>query len=623
MAKNLEFKICNFGINKSIFYRYLAFLFLFFFVGIFSPIYAADFKSSYSIEYFIQDDNTLNLTKTAYTIRLTNLQPDLVIKRFTLSFPRSFGVGNIIAKDDNGSIIPQIVDKDRSIEVSFELNSPKAGLNEINTLYLDFQQKNIFHSKGTIWEVFIPTLESKSDDTFSISVYLPPGKHKKLSLAKPMPDLVTFDRVVWNSNIGKSIYAVFGEKQQYNLDLTYHLSNPNIYRVYTDVAFPPDTLYQQVLVTNIIPKPDLVFSDTDGNYMGRYNLNGKEEKYITFKGTAIVSTLPREDYKEFVRKQFEEQRKTLFNPQPFWKLDNETPVQSSSVHDYYQYTVNTLTYNFNRIIKGNSRMGAAQALKFPDQAVCTEYSDLFIASARQRGIFVREIQGFAFANEQELRPVQQDESDILHSWVEYFDTDKKIWIPIDPTWEDTSGIDYFNSFDFNHVVFAIHGKKADYPYPAGSYKSVAGGKDVRIEPSSSTVLVEKKVAGTISTFPIPQSDDQFGVNLKIVNTGNVSLLDVPISVAIKNGQLKQTAFTIPHLLPGEEKIETIVFTPKYSLFSQDVTISIFHEKDELSTVTIQVPTVVTTIKNNLYPLLFIVMGISILIVILRKKNDRS
>jgi len=610
--------------SHTLFVLLWAFLFAFIFLPIFSAqVKAADFRTEYSIEYFIQDDNTLNLTKTAYTIRLINQQPDLVIKKYTLSFPRSFGIGNIVAKDDNGSIIPEIVDKERSIEASFELNSPKAGLNEVNTLYLDFQQKNIFHSKGTIWEVFIPTLESKKDDSFSISVYLPPGKHKKLSLAKPSPDLVSFDKVVWNSNIGKSIYAVFGATQQYNLDLAYHLSNPNVYRVYTDVAFPPDTLYQQIVVTNIIPKPDSVFSDSDGNYMGRYNLNAKEERYVTFKGVAVVSTLPREDYKDYSKKLFQNQRKTLFNPQPFWKLDNETPVQSSSVKDYYDYTMNTLTYNFNRIIKGNSRMGSAQALKFPDQAVCTEYSDLLIASARQRGLFVREIQGFAFANEQELRPVQQDESDILHSWVEYYDSSKQIWIPVDPTWEDTSGIDYFNSFDFNHVVFAIHGKKADYPYPAGSYKSVAGGKDVRIEPSSSPITIEKKVAGTIASIPIPQSDDQFGVEMKIVNTGNISLLDIPIAITIQNGQLKQNAFMIDHLFPGEEKKEMIVFTPKYSLLSQDVPLRVSYNGTELTTETIHVPTIVTTIKNNIYPLLFIGGGLIVLIFVLRKKNDIS
>lgn len=586
-------------------------------------VQAADFKTSYAIDYFIKEDDPQNYTKTAYTIKLTNLQPDLIIKKYTLSFPKSFGIGNMSAKDDKGSIIPQIVEKDRNIEVSFELNSPVAGLNEVNTLYLDFLQKNIFRSKGTIWEVFIPTLESKADDLYSISVYLPPGKHKKLSLAKPSPDVVSFDKVVWNRNVGKSIYAVFGEVQNYSLDLTYHLTNPNIYRVYTDIAFPPDTLYQQVLVSSINPKPDLVFSDTDGNFMGRYTLNPKEEKTVIFKGTARISTQPRTEYRAFSKNQFEVQQKTLFNAHKYWKLNSETPVQSSSVYDHYDYTIKTLTYNFNRVITGNSRMGATEALQFPDQAVCTEYSDLLIASARQRGLFVREIQGFAFANEQELRPVQQDTSDILHSWVEYYDIKKDIWVPIDPTWEDTSGIDYFNSFDFNHIVFSIHGKKADYPFPAGSYRSNFEGKDVKVEPVGTAQETVMAVAGELSSAALPQTDDAFGVEFTLKNTGNVSQWDIPLTIAVQNASLQKKSFTVSHLLPGEEKKEVIVFTPKGSLLSQDVKIEILKDGKSLTTKVIKVPTILTTIKGNALPLALIALGIIIIIFLVKKKNDND
>lgn len=602
------------------------FVYLFICVFIFFVVpaaYAADFKTSYAIEYFIREDDPQNYTKTAYTIKLTNLQPDLIIKKYTLSFPKSFSIGNMSAKDDKGTIIPQIVEKDRHIEVSFELNSPVAGLNEVNTLYLDFLQKNIFRSKGTIWEVFIPTIENKADDIFSIAVYLPPGKHKKLSLAKPSPDVVSFDKVVWNRNVGKSIYAVFGEIQNYSLDLTYHLTNPNIYRVYTDISFPPDTLYQQIIVSSINPKPDSVFTDSDGNFMGRYTLNPKEEKTVVFKGTARISTQPRTEYRSYVKNQFEGQQKTLFNAHRFWKLDNETPVQSSSILDHYDYTVKTLTYNFNRVITGNSRMGASEALRFPDQAVCTEYSDLLIASSRQRGLFVREIQGFAFANEQELRPVQQDTSDILHSWVEYYDTKKNIWVPIDPTWEDTSGIDYFNSFDFNHIVFAIHGKKADYPYPAGSYRSTFEGKDVKIEPVATVESVSEAVSGELSSLPLPQQNDAFGVEFVIKNTGNVSQWDIPMTVSAKNALLQKKAFTVPHLLPGEEKKETIVFTPQGSLLSQDVTLDIMQDGKTIATKVIKVPTILTTVKNNALALSLIGLGIVLIIFIARKKHDND
>ncbi|MFH0772783.1 MAG: transglutaminase domain-containing protein [bacterium] len=599
----------------------IVYLCAFFFYLVCVPqVHAANFKTSYNIEYFISDTDPQNFTKTSYTIALTNLQPDLIIKKFTLLFPRSFGIGSIIAKDDRGSITPVVVEKDRTIEVSFDLNDPTPGLNEVNTLYLDFLQKNIFRSKGSIWEVLIPTLESKDNDTHTITIYLPPGKHKKLSLAKPTPDSVTFDKVVWNNNTGRSIYAVFGEEQRYNLDLTYHITNPNIYKVYTDIAFPPDTLYQKVVVGSIIPSPVSVYTDSDGNYMARYNLNAHEEKQIEFKGIAEIFATPRSEYKQYVQKQFEEEQRFLFNSQPLWKLDNETPVTSNNIEDHFDYVLQTLSYNFNRVIKGNSRMGAAQALRYADQAVCTEYSDLLIASSRQRGLYVREVQGFAFANEQELRPVSQ-ESDILHSWVEYYDMKKNIWVPIDPTWQDTSGIDYFNSFDFNHIVFALHGKRADYPYPAGSYKSGPGGRDIVIEPTTNILVENKKISATMSSFPLPDGGDSFSVDLSIQNSGNVNLWDVPLSISAQNANISVPSINISHLLPGEVKKIAINFRPKSSFLYQDVTFDISYNNASLINKKIPVPTILTSFRGYIIPGVCIFFGLLLIGILLRPRND--
>ena len=601
-------------------YLVLTFIFLFFgFASLFS-VSAADFRTSYDIEYFIKDNDPQNFTKTTYAITLTNLRPDLIIKKFTLIFPKSFSIGNIVARDYKGSITPVINQKDRSIETTFEFHDPKPGINEVNTLYLDFQQSNIFRSKGTIWEVFIPTLENKEGDSSTITINMPLGKNRKLSLAKPLPDLVTFDKVVWNNYSGRSIYAVFGTEQRYSLNLTYHISNPNVYRVYTDVAFPPDTLYQKIVIDSIIPPPDLVFSDSDGNFMGRYNLNTKEAKQIQFTGIASIFTLPRSDYIEYTQEQFQnDQIKTLFDVQPLWKLDSETPVTSSNIEDHFDYTLKTLTYNFNRIIKGNSRMGAAQALKYPDQAVCTEFSDVLISSARQRGIYVREMQGFAFANEQELRPIQQD-SDILHSWVEYYDTKKNIWVPIDPTWQSTSGIDYFNSFDFNHIVFAIHGKKADYPYPAGSYKSAPGGQDIRIEPTTDILAEKKKLTAAFTLLPLPSGENAFTVDLEVTNVGNVAEWNIPLTISAENATMDAPSQSISHLYPFEKKKISINFKPTQSLLYQNVIFYVKQDKTQLVSQIVKVPTFLTSFKGYILPAACILMGLLVLTLVFKKKS---
>jgi hypothetical protein len=605
--------------NNNYLVVFLYFFFFLFLHFLIPCVQAADFRTSYNIEYYIRDNDSQGYTKTAYTIAITNLKPDLIIKKFTLSFPKSFGIGSMVAKDDKGGIQAVTVEKDRSIEVTFELNDPTPGLNEVNTLYLDFLQKNIFRAKGSIWEVFIPTLENKEGDSHSITVFLPPGQHKKLSLAKPIPSYVQFDKVTWNGDTGRSIYAVFGDEQRYSLNLSYHLTNPNLYKVYTDVAFPPDTVYQKIVIDSIIPPPNLVYTDADGNFMGRYNLDSKEEKLVQFKGIASVYATPRSEYRAYAEKEFESEQKNLFNAQPLWTLTTETPVKSGDMKDHYNFTIDTLSYNFSKIVKGNSRMGAAEALRFPDQAVCTEYSDLLIASARQRGIYVREMQGFAFANEQELRPVQT-EGDVLHSWVEYFDTKKQVWISIDPTWEDTSGIDYFNSFDFNHIVFAIHGKKADYPYPAGSYKAAPGGQDIRIEPTTNIIAERKNVSASFSTLPLPSAQDSFSVDLIIKNTGNVNLWDIPISISADTALVDVRSMKIDHLFPGESKKIAVHFTPKNSLLYQSVRFGITYNGSEILQQNVQVPTFLSSAKKYAVPVAFVLGGLVVLGFVFKKRD---
>jgi hypothetical protein len=584
-------------------------------------VYAADFKTAYEIEYFVQDNDLQGFTKAAYTIRLTNTKPDLIIKTFTLSFPKSFGTGNIAARDNKGPIIPKVTEKDRYIDVALTFNDPTPGLNEVNTLYLDFLQKNIFRQKGSVWELFIPTMPTDEYITQSLTVYLPPGKHKKLSLSKPLPDLISFDKVVWNSVKGKSIYAIFGQSQRYNLNLTYDLQNPNIYQVYTDVAFPPETLYQQIYVSDILPKPDLVFSDTDGNFMGRYYLKPQEKKQIIFTGQAEVFASPRTEFIPVSKGMYEKQKQTLFNPQKFWNLPGSPPVTSSSIRDHYQYVVNTLSYNFGRLITGTSRMGAGDAIRYPDQAVCTEYSDLLVASARSQRISIREVQGYAFAQEQELRPVQS-QSDILHSWVEYYDESKNIWVPVDPTWEDTSGIDYFDSLDVNHIVFAIHGKQAEYPYPAGSYKLKPGGVYVRVEPTADQLSGKSVIDVSFSDLGIPSVDQGvFSTKATVTNTGSVALWNSDITIGIKGGKLKTKQLTIDRLYPGERLTSQVEFIPDAGGAINKVELTASFQGMESPPFVISVPTFIPGLKRYIVPIGIILSGLFILGLVLKRKND--
>ena len=131
---------------------------------------------------------------------------------------------------------------------------------------------------------------------------------------------------------------------------------------------------------------------------------------------------------------------------------------------------------------------------------CQEFTDLFIALARQKGIPARRILGYAYSNNEELRPVKL-QTDILHTWPEYYNYETESWVQIDPTWGDTTGgIDYFNKFDLNHLILAINGVSSSLPYPAGSYLA---NEDER----------ERKIFVDFSTEEFPIINPEIEVNV--------------------------------------------------------------------------------------------------------------
>ncbi|MEK7065617.1 MAG: hypothetical protein AAB961_01370, partial [Patescibacteria group bacterium] len=129
-----------------------------------------------------------------------------------------------------------------------------------------------------------------------------------------------------------------------------------------------------------------------------------------------------------------------------------------------------------------------------------------------------------------------------HSWPEYYDTELGRWIPVDPTWADTTGgIDYFSKLDFNHIAFAIHGENSEYPYPAGFYrKPDKTTRDVTVTfadiiPETSSTPLDVSIAFPASVIAGFETKG----TVKITNrTGasvegiNVSVQSTPVDVAL-------------------------------------------------------------------------------------------
>ncbi|MGB9707459.1 MAG: transglutaminase-like domain-containing protein [Microgenomates group bacterium] len=537
------------------------------------PAIAADINTAYEVTYFVNKSGEKIDTNVVYSINFENLRSDIYISKFNLSFPSYFKINNLSAFSNQEEISPHISIDERRLKIDFDLKNIKIGKGEVNKLLIKFNQENLFKENGHVWEVMIPTIENEIIKDYKVVVNIPKIEEKKLSIAKPKPDSIAVKDertiITWINPKTKIIYAVFGDKQIYQLLLTYNLHNEKPIPVFYEIAFPPDTMYQKVYLESIEPKINYFYTDDDGNFIGKILLLPNEKKKIVFNGIIEIFVSPRDEVKKASTSLFENQKKYLLSVNnSLWDLNENYLIKNlDSPYQIYQTVINTLDYNYNKLNKKIERLGAQKALSSPQLAVCTEYTDLFIALARENGIYAREIQGYGFSNDENLRPISLV-SDVLHSWVEYFDQVKNIWIPMDPTWEDTSGIDYFNSFDLNHIAFVIHGKDPNYPYPAGMYKT-EDSKDIIIKPISNLSNLTQKKGNLDFDFTVEKNNfyenNEYKAKLRVINNSNIYQWDVEIKLDGEKLFFPVKTYYIPYLVPFSTKEIIVPFKTNSNL----------------------------------------------------------
>lgn len=528
------------------FCKTLVFSFVFlFFSSFFSPISAAEnFSTNYTVTYKVQENG---ITHTTMKISLVNK----TTQYYAASYKIHVGfekLSNVKAIDDGGAITPVVTEEDGSTSIALTFNKNIVGLNKSLNFTLSFDSPEIAGHIGNIWEINIPGIGNQEDfSIFNVTIETPSSFGRPTYIKPQQKDnSLTFTK----EQLGKSgISLAFGSEQYYSFHLLYHLLNTQIVPVKTEIALPPDTNYQSVFIDSISPKPQNVRIDKDGNYLAEFNLLASEKKDISVNGEAILELRPRETI--LSRDETAEYTKQ----KAYWQVGN-TEIKKLA-HDLktpekiYRYVVDTLSYDFERVTMNRPRLGAVGVLKTPSSAVCLEFTDLFITIARAAGIPAREINGFAFTENEKQRPLSLIK-DILHAWPEYYDGEKKEWIMVDPTWENTThGIDYFNTFDFDHLAFAIKGTDSTYPVPAGGYKY----QEDEIRRDVFVSFANKKPE-VISSFDIkPLFDNVYSSNTPIVgearitNTGNTIVKNQRLQIISKELLPHEQELVLPGIPP--------------------------------------------------------------------------
>ncbi len=464
------------------------FFFLLFLSLIFPSVVLAN--ENYSVKEILnyQVDDA-GLASVKHQIQITNLKADTYLQGYSLNIA-GYYIDNFKASDGNHNILEEIKSEDNHYQIKLKLDRPKVGSGQENNLQLSYNIKNFAKHKGKTWEIVVPQISDNLSSEVSLHV---PENFGPLSFSSVPVDfkndngqnLITFTRLP-----GKANLIILGNYQLFDFKLRYFLKNNHSSPAKTEIAIIPDTHSQAVFYRQIEPSPQNIRPDADGNWLAEYQLKAGQELNITASGqvkTGLNLTSSLTDPNPYLTEQ------------TFWPVSDSKIISISQTlsgpKSTYNYVVDNLDYNYDRYNSSVGRLGALAAVDDPKNALCTEFTDLFITLARNQKIPSREIQGFAYTNNPKMKPVG-NEGEILHAWPEYYDFSKEQWIAIDPTWgKTTGGIDYFDKLDLNHITFVTHGLSSQNPLPPGAYPNPDGTKSIEIEFAKEEIISEQ---------PLPQ-----------------------------------------------------------------------------------------------------------------------
>lgn len=432
----------------------------------------SDFNIDSAVKYEFNQDGEAYVSNR---ITLENKVSTVFAKSYSISLQNVYPKNINVTDDNNNSYIFTKSDDGEYTNIKIEFPDSLVGKGVSRKFLITYFSNAYSRKYGEIFEVNIPKISDPENyRSYGAEVIIPDLLGKKSYMSpSPSGEYASGDKTVYvfNKSIlsASGVSAAFGEFQVFDFTLNYHLENPLAKMGETEIALPPDTSHQKVIFDEITPRPIGIKADPDGNWMARYILSPRQRIDISVRGSVKIFSKG-------------EKQKTIdqtylssnLAPTEFWQSEDpeikSLALRLSTPRNIYDYVVNKLTYNYGKVQPNSERLGALKALGNPANAICTEFTDLFIALCRAAGIPAREINGYAYADDTKIQPMSLV-ADVLHAWPEYWDTLNKTWVPVDPTWgKTTGGEDFFDKLDLRHFTFVIHGLNSDKPYPPGSYK---------------------------------------------------------------------------------------------------------------------------------------------------------
>lgn len=580
------------------------------------PVAASEnFDTRLETTYQVQDTGNTRIT---HAFSITNKKPTVALSKYGLKFGSS-NITNVSITEDGKKLPSEVVTTNNQTSIGISFPDKVVGEEKTRTFQISFDNPDSAIVSGQVLEVVVPKLQNDEQgfENVSVSIYTPIrfGTPTRVTPTTYTSDVENNQVVTrFDSVQNHSIVALFGDTQLFDMTLRYNLENPHSSPRLTQVAIPPDTTFQRMVYRSFDPSPEKIEVDSDGNWIATYFLPANTLTVATVNAQAKVTLEP--DFSVPIPAV----TKDLTRERQYWEISDPVVVDATkNVQDArsaYEYVVETLSYNYDRLEVPIIRLGGASALATPDQALCQEFTDSFIAISRAKDIPSRRVTGYAHTQNETLRPLSFVE-DVLHAWPEYYDEQKKYWVPIDPTWENTSGgINYFDQFDLNHIVFAINGSDSQAPYSAGSYKTAdQETKDVDVSFANESAVTplaldfgrqpSKLFSGSI--------DLPFFQMVTIKNLSGQAQYQIPLTVTANNPsiQLEPSAtITVERLLPFQTQELPLDIQSKSWLLPQKVDLTITYAENQ-KTIAITVAPKVWYYLNQ--PLFLVGLGSAFLV----------
>ena len=219
-----------------------------------------DFDISANITYTVSEDET---TRVNQKITIVNKKEFVYSPSYSITLQIK-NISSIQATNDDGNI-PYTVKDTKTGGKTIDLTFPKriVGAGKVNQFNLSFTTSDFAQKTGSVWRVIIPSLSDPEDFSSYIVHISTPTSFGIPNIIKPnipystQGSTYTFTKEALRSG---GVVMLFGSSQVYKFNLTYHIENKNLFPVKTEIALPPNTSYQEVLISDITLSAHLLSS---------------------------------------------------------------------------------------------------------------------------------------------------------------------------------------------------------------------------------------------------------------------------------------------------------------------------------------------------------------------------